>query len=152
LWEQIKERRLADLKKVITRTDKGISYELGGGYVMLANADILLETSMRRFAPRDVLLPAKYALQKEINRRLSDAHTLLRPTTRVDPGQSSANHIQAEQSPCRKCGYSLPKRSQKNFSSKSVKDAEGISRLVRVQGVRMLRRAAMPSAEKPSLM
>jgi hypothetical protein len=41
------------------------------------------------------------------------------------------------------CGYSLPKRSQKNFSSKSVKDAEGISRLVQVQGARMLRRAAM---------
>jgi hypothetical protein len=79
LWQQIKQRRLADLKTFVTRDDKGISYEIGGRYVMLAHADIALDIPMSRFAPKDVLLPAKYALQKEINRRLSDPVTFCVP-------------------------------------------------------------------------
>jgi len=79
LWERIKARRIADLKKVITRDDKGISYSIGGQFVMLAHAEVALETPMSRFAPNDFVLPARFALHKEINRKLRQPETLVVP-------------------------------------------------------------------------
>jgi hypothetical protein len=91
LWGHIKQRHLAELKKIITRDDKGISYTVGGRYVLLAHAEIVLDVPFRRFAPKDVLLPAKYALQKELNRRLSDPVTFCVPQLAWTP-DTPANH------------------------------------------------------------
>lgn len=71
LWDQIQdETRHAELRKIIVRTERAISYKRGRTYVLLA-----LEGQLSRFDPRDVLLPARCALQWEINRRLSDTET-----------------------------------------------------------------------------
>jgi hypothetical protein len=78
-WEDIKARRVSKLKEIVTRDDKGIDYLICGRRVMLAHAEIALETPMSRFAPSDILLPAKYALQKEINRKLREPDTLVAP-------------------------------------------------------------------------
>ena len=79
LWDQIKHRRLTNLRKIIELSDKGISYSICGRTVLLAHDEILLSAPMNRFAPKDVVLPARYALQKEINRRLRELQTLTVP-------------------------------------------------------------------------
>jgi hypothetical protein len=70
LWDDIRYRRLVALRKVIDWSDNGVGYKLCGRYINLAARDILLTVPLRRFVYNDVLLPAQYALQKEINRRL----------------------------------------------------------------------------------
>jgi hypothetical protein len=71
LWDQIQdETRHAELKKIIVRTDREICYVRG-----LTNVTLAREGQLSRFDPRDVLLPARCALQWEINKRLSDTET-----------------------------------------------------------------------------
>jgi hypothetical protein len=81
LWKWIKQRDITKLKKIIRRGDNGISYSIAGRIVALAHPEVAMDVPMRRFgfAAKDVLLPAKYALQKEINRRLSGPRTFCVP-------------------------------------------------------------------------
>jgi len=78
-WRDIKARRVRKLKEIVKRDDKGIDYSICGRSVILAHAEVALETPMSRFAPNDFVLPAKYALQKEINRKLREEDTLVLP-------------------------------------------------------------------------
>ena len=71
IWDQIQEEgRHPELKRIIVRTDKEISYVRGGTNHTLAR---LGETS--RFDPRDTVSYALCALQWEVNRRLADTET-----------------------------------------------------------------------------
>jgi hypothetical protein len=71
LWDQIQdERRHAELKKIIVRTDKEIRYVRGRTDVPLTRTG-----ELSRFNPKDVVLPARCALQWEVNKRLSDTDT-----------------------------------------------------------------------------
>lgn len=79
LWDSIRNRSIAKLRKVIDWSDNGVGYRIAGLYVNLAATDALLTVPLRRFARNDVLLPAQYALQKEMNRRLEDPRTLTVP-------------------------------------------------------------------------
>jgi hypothetical protein len=78
LWECIKGRNLAILQKVILWTDKEVGYVLRTSpkrrvrRVTLAHADIP-NSGFLRFSKEDVLLPARCALQEEINARLADS-------------------------------------------------------------------------------
>jgi len=79
LWDHIQYRRITRLRRLIDMDKNGISYSIGGRWVLLAHKEILLTAPMSRFSPRDVILPARYALQKEVNRRLADPSTLTVP-------------------------------------------------------------------------
>ncbi|MGD1023193.1 MAG: hypothetical protein ABR880_10460 [Candidatus Sulfotelmatobacter sp.] len=69
IWDQIQGLHLAELSKIIVRMEKEICYVRDGTNVTLARGEL------SRFDPRDVLLPARCALQWEINRRLADTDT-----------------------------------------------------------------------------
>ena len=75
LWECVKYRQLSVLRKVIRWTAQEVGYVLKSSRrrrnITLAHAGIP-ETGFARFSPKDVLLPARYALQREINARLED--------------------------------------------------------------------------------
>ena len=73
-WDDIRHKRLTNLKKIIKRTDRDISYSINGRWVLLEHSDF--DWRVYRFAPKDILLPAKFALQAEINRRLRAPRTL----------------------------------------------------------------------------
>jgi hypothetical protein len=71
IWGQIQdERRHGELKKMIVRTENEICYKRGPADVTIAR-----DSELSRFNPRDVLLPARCALQLEINKRLADTET-----------------------------------------------------------------------------
>lgn len=71
IWDQIEdEGRHAELAKIIVCTETEIRYVRGMTDVPLAR-----EGELSRFAPKDLVLPAKTALQFEINKRLSDTET-----------------------------------------------------------------------------
>lgn len=70
VWDQIQEKRLSDLEKIIVRTEHAICYELGGGSCVLARTG-----EPTRFDPRDTVSFAMCALQREVNRRVSDTET-----------------------------------------------------------------------------
>ena len=71
IWEQIQDQqRHRELNKIIVRTGNAICYQRGGTDVTLARGE-----DLNRFNPKDVVLPARCALQWEINRRLSDTET-----------------------------------------------------------------------------
>ena len=78
LWDQVQNRQLSELKKIITHSEKHLRYVVKTpkheARVTLAHADIP-ESGWDRFDPEDVLLPARCALQMEINKRLSDTDT-----------------------------------------------------------------------------
>jgi hypothetical protein len=81
LWENIDNVRISELQKVITWTKKYVGYALDTPRrrrdVILAHVD-LPQTGFRRFNPTDVLLPARCALQQEINSRLAELTTVPR--------------------------------------------------------------------------
>jgi hypothetical protein len=77
LWDQIQEKRLSELRKIIVRSNGEVCYVRGVTNITLAREP-------GRFRPTDVLLPARCALQLEINKRLADVET---PTLTV-PGLS----------------------------------------------------------------
>lgn len=68
IWDQIQDERLDELRRIIVRTKKEICYVRGITNITLARVG-------ERFNPRDVLLPARCALQLEINKRLADTET-----------------------------------------------------------------------------
>jgi len=69
LWDQIQGKQLSELKKIIVRSKDEICYVRGGKNITLARGEL------SRFDPRDVLRPARAALQLEINKRLADTET-----------------------------------------------------------------------------
>jgi len=77
LWEAVKDpkHKRADLAKVITWAHGGVRYTIpfphGAAHCWLAHPEIDREL-LARFSPGDVLWPAKYALQAEINKRLAN--------------------------------------------------------------------------------
>jgi hypothetical protein len=79
IWEAITDRNVRALKSIITWNAKGVRYEIKTPkYVKrawLAHPD-LNENTLARFKPQDVLLPAQYALQAEINCRIADPEYL----------------------------------------------------------------------------
>ena len=79
LWDDIRHRRTTVLRNIISTSENGVGYCLGGRYVNLAHSDVLLTVPFRRFSHKDVVLPAQYALQKEINRRLEDPRSATVP-------------------------------------------------------------------------
>jgi hypothetical protein len=78
LWDHLRRRQIAPLKKVIVWTEKDLSYVIQtpkrSVNETLAHAD-LPESGYARFSRRNILLPAKCALQREINRRLVELAT-----------------------------------------------------------------------------
>lgn len=78
LWDHINGPQLAELKKVIQRTDKELCYLIETprrtSNVTLAHADIP-GSNLMGFDPDDVLLPARCALQLEINKRIAENPT-----------------------------------------------------------------------------
>lgn len=79
IWEAITDRKTTALKRIITWNAKGVRYDIRTPkYVnrgWLARPD-LKENRLTRFKPKDVLLPAQYALQAEINWRIADPEYL----------------------------------------------------------------------------
>jgi hypothetical protein len=75
LWENIRHKKISALKKLIKWRAKDVGYLLETprrkSDVVLAHADIP-STGFERFSRKDVVLPARYALQRELNLRLSD--------------------------------------------------------------------------------
>jgi len=69
IWDQIQDERLGELRKIIVRSKNEICYVRGRTNVTLDRGEL------SRFDPRDVLLPARAALQWEINKRLADTDT-----------------------------------------------------------------------------
>jgi hypothetical protein len=81
LWDQIKAvpPQIAELKKIITRTDKALSYVITTprreSNETIAHADIP-GSGLERFDRDDVLLPARCALQIEVNKRIAEFPTV----------------------------------------------------------------------------
>jgi hypothetical protein len=75
LWVRIKNKEIAVLEPIIKWTQTDVSYKLKmpgrNRDVTLANARIP-ETRFESYTPNDVLLPARHALQREINLRLTE--------------------------------------------------------------------------------
>jgi hypothetical protein len=82
LWEAITSRNIKALKTIITWNGNGVRYVIktpkGSRGVWLAHVK-LDKARLARFKPGDVLLPARYALQAEINKRVADPITLSVP-------------------------------------------------------------------------
>ena len=104
LWDQIKNRQLAELKKIITLTDEGPWYRIvtpkqdTSGALAYENTPSLPSEPIRvnpiLFAPDDVLLPARCALQLEINKRLSEHSTVPLLTWTPDTKGTSGGYHQ----------------------------------------------------------
>lgn len=83
LWDQIKADppQTTELKKIIRRTDKALGYVIvtpkGTSDGTLAHADIP-GSGLERFDRDDVLLPARCALQIEVNKRIAEFPTVPR--------------------------------------------------------------------------
>lgn len=65
IWEQIQDKQLVELKKIIVHNGKEVCYVRGRTNITLARED----------NRPDVLLYARCALQLEVNKRLSDTET-----------------------------------------------------------------------------
>ena len=84
LWEAIKDhkQRHTELKKIIVWYKGGVRYSLsyphGSSDAWIAAPELRPEL-LRTFVPGDVVWPAKYALQQEINARLSDPALVTAP-------------------------------------------------------------------------
>jgi hypothetical protein len=97
LWEHIQQRQLVALKKVIKWNEKEVGYEIKTPLherdITLAHAD-LPATGFDRFSPKDVVLPARCALQLEINVRLAERPTVPRLSWTPDTGDTSGDYHQ----------------------------------------------------------
>ena len=77
LWGWIQDRRIPELKKIIKWTDDDVSYTIKTPRydtrdVTLAHAQLTGSGFFSHFSPSDVLLPARCALQQEINSRIAE--------------------------------------------------------------------------------
>ena len=81
LRENIRHRRIAALKKIVKWTAKSVGYVIAtprrSADVTLAHADVP-GSGFSRFSRKDALLPAKCALQREINKRIAEQPTVPR--------------------------------------------------------------------------
>jgi hypothetical protein len=75
LWQDIQQRRVAALKMLIKWTAKDVGYVLTTpkhkADVTIAHADIP-GSGFGRFSRKDIVLPARCALQMEINKRIAE--------------------------------------------------------------------------------
>lgn len=90
IWKAVKGARKSELKKVIYWEDRNaVGYRLGASFGWLATPEINPRL-LSRFRPTDVLKPALYLLQKEINARIADdtsaAHLAIVPRLVWCPG------------------------------------------------------------------
>lgn len=92
IWDHIRDKRLDELRKIIVRTKNEVCYVRGRTNITLARV------GASRFNPKDVVLPARFALQLEINKRLADTETptLVVPRITVTPD----NHQRIVFQPC----------------------------------------------------
>jgi hypothetical protein len=77
IWDQIQDQQLAELAKIITRTEKQLYYVIKTPKRKV-NATLAHGDGLSRFDPADVLLPARCALQLEINKRIAETLTVPR--------------------------------------------------------------------------
>jgi hypothetical protein len=88
LWEQIRRRKITALKKIIKWAAKEVGYVIETprrrANVTLAHARIP-GSGFSRFSRGDVLLPAKCALQMEINKRIAEQPPVPRLAWTPDP-------------------------------------------------------------------
>ena len=75
---KLRKERLAELRETVIWTDKGVRYEIKTSKRGM-HAVWLPDAWLARVPPNDVLLPARYALQSEINLRISDPDSLTIP-------------------------------------------------------------------------
>ena len=99
LWDHIKERNHDALKKLIFLTDEGPEYVIstpkrGKRIVNLTRAFTTLSGGSFQFPQNDVLLPARCALQIEINTRLSENRTVPELAWTRDTKETSGGHYQ----------------------------------------------------------
>jgi hypothetical protein len=104
LWDQIQARQIAELKKIVTQTKEGPWYRIvtpkhdASASVAYENTPSPLNEpisySRIQFAPDDVLLPARCALQLEINKRLSEDSTIPLLTWTPDTKETSGGYHQ----------------------------------------------------------
>jgi hypothetical protein len=104
LWDQIQTRQIAALKKVITQTDEGPWYtiRLPRRRVLASLAyentpsspNELVRFYPIQFAPNDVVLPARCALQIEINNRLSEHSTIAVLSWTPDTNEATGGYHQ----------------------------------------------------------
>jgi hypothetical protein len=82
IWEAIEKRNERELKKIITWDAKGVRYSIKTTkqeqHTRLAHSDDP-ENRLARFERGDTFLPAQYALQAEINRRIAAPQNLTVP-------------------------------------------------------------------------
>jgi hypothetical protein len=72
IWRSVKRARKNELKNIIVWTGKDtVDYKVGWSATLLASPHVN-QALLDRFKPLDVVKPAMYALQAEINRRISD--------------------------------------------------------------------------------
>ena len=78
LWDAIRDSRIVALKKIIRWSAKEVGYLIETprhcSNTTIAHADIP-GSGFNRFKRNDVVLPAKYALQMEINKRIAEHPT-----------------------------------------------------------------------------
>jgi hypothetical protein len=72
LWDQIQTQQLTELKKIITRTDKEISYviETPRRKADVTLAHLQIGSGLRLFDKEDVLLPARCALRLIVEKQI----------------------------------------------------------------------------------
>jgi hypothetical protein len=84
LWEAVEGRKIEELQKVIKWNDNGVKYWIKSrsgaqwGSVLAHTADADYEVMIARFKSGNILQPARYALRREINRRIATATTVPR--------------------------------------------------------------------------
>jgi hypothetical protein len=97
LWRDIQQRQIAALKKIIKWGEREVGYEiktpLRERSATLAHADIPA-TGFARFGPKDVVLPARCALQLEINLRLAEHSTVAQLSWTTDTRDTSGDYYQ----------------------------------------------------------
>jgi hypothetical protein len=84
VWEAIKNNRKKELAKIITWAKGGVRYEIRTpkppiGRCLPHPAHPHSQMQRSRFRPGDVLGPARYAFQAELNRRISSPESLTPP-------------------------------------------------------------------------
>jgi hypothetical protein len=85
LWEAVKDHNMTELRKIIKWTDNGVLYSVktrGGALsssVLTHKLNSTFKEMLARFGkPGSVLQPARYALRREINKRVAFATTVPR--------------------------------------------------------------------------
>jgi hypothetical protein len=94
LWEAIKKQNKKELRKAITWNSKGVRYTIQNRGVWLTHA---FSPDPIKFKPGDPIMPARYALQAELNRRIADPENVTVPRlvwTREDKGAGDEEKYQ----------------------------------------------------------